>query len=169
MKKRFLEILVVFSLAFIAFFVGNQNYASAARYHGDYTNRFRSILHSNANQMSYYVVGGYFLAGMRGTGDLIFAENERQGGKWDYKRKYGYYDKYRFRGKIITGDDFGNIHYGYVGKAAGFSDRTLETYGGIVQVIGNKRINKAWYRTYYDEPKDNTMIRYGIWLYNHGF
>lgn len=103
-----------------------------------------------------------------GNARSTFGWNEREGGSWDYKRIYGYNDLYPFRGRIINGDDFGNIHYGYVGKAAGFSDYELYKAGGIIQKwSGNYK--KSWYKTYYDEPSDHEAIKYGIWLFDHGY
>ncbi|WP_429675249.1 polymorphic toxin type 44 domain-containing protein [Bacillus mexicanus] len=41
-----------------------------------------------------------------------------------------------------TGEDLGNIHYGYVGRAAGFSDSFLRTAAGAYQIYsGTSRVN----------------------------
>ena len=76
-------------------------------------------------------------------------------------------------------EDFGNFHYGIVGRAFGFSERTLlREAGRAQQAAGTSR--KEWgspgWRinpwggegSYGDDPKDQEMIREGIMYYDSG-
>ncbi|WP_436663986.1 polymorphic toxin type 44 domain-containing protein [Alicyclobacillus acidoterrestris] len=94
-----------------------------------------------------------------------FAYNERQGGVWDIKQYYGYSTLYSYGGELFSGDDLGNIHYGYVGRAAGFTSTTLQTAGGIVQ-IAKSGIKLSWVSSYFDQPSDNVAVNEGISLWN---
>jgi len=70
-----------------------------------------------------------------------------------------------------------NVHYGYVGRAAGFTSLELKAGAGAAQYQEYR--NAEWYRekiaegeigwhTYYDEPEDQAGIRIGLDLYNEG-
>ena len=53
---------------------------------------------------------------------LFFARNVKTGGKWDFKDKNNpeHRSFYWFNDELVTAEEFGNIHYGYVGAAGGF-------------------------------------------------
>jgi len=70
-----------------------------------------------------------------------------------------------------------NIHYGYVGKAAGFTDIELLAGAGMAQlkdhlldpVLEGKDPNRdaiGPLGTYFDEPEDQAAIQIGIDLYS---
>jgi hypothetical protein len=105
--------------------------------------------------------------GIGATGAVYFYNKVKYGGAWDYKLRYGYSTKYIFHGKTITGSDFGNIHYGYVGSAAGFSPITLKTAAGFAQALHNYgSYNPSKMNAYFDEPRDTKMKQLGIDMYN---
>lgn len=67
-----------------------------------------------------------------------FATRVREGGPWDYKREIGW-DKVstvKIDGETyyLTGEDIGNIHYGYVGREL-FKRKTLLSAAGLVQIL----------------------------------
>jgi len=74
-----------------------------------------------------------------------------------------------FNGMLISAGEFGNINYGYTGKAMGFSDKEIYSAGGIIHqatlFLKEKELNLKFYSTYFDEPEDHKMIKYGINLY----
>ncbi|HBC94213.1 MAG TPA: hypothetical protein DCZ10_15285, partial [Pelotomaculum sp.] len=66
----------------------------------------------------------------------------------------------------VTGEDIGNFHYGFVGRAATFEAPLLLSAAGAVQ-IATLHSNPMWYSTYFDEPKDQVMIIYGISMWDN--
>ncbi|EJL30021.1 polymorphic toxin type 44 domain-containing protein [Brevibacillus sp. BC25] len=112
----------------------------------------------NPNINPWVSTGGYFAAKVR------------PGGPWDYKREIGWNN---LRTSVIdgkkhylTGEDIGNIHYGYVGRYH-FSKNTLLSAAGMVQVlVGTARL--SWFDTYFDDPTDQAAITRGIKWYENG-
>ncbi|QDX95851.1 hypothetical protein EEL31_08655 [Brevibacillus laterosporus] len=101
-----------------------------------------------------------------------FAVQVRSGGAWDLKREIGW-DKtrtVRIDGETyyLTGEDIGNIHFGYVGRYH-FGTKTLLSAAGMVQILsGTARL--SWFDTYFDDPTDQKAIRRGInWYLNDSF
>ncbi|MGP3610973.1 MULTISPECIES: RHS repeat-associated core domain-containing protein [Anoxybacillaceae] len=84
---------------------------------------------------------------------------------WDYKNKANKYN-YLLGKKVYTPEQFGNIHYGAVGTAAGFSPLTLLVGAGIAQIRSGN--GGKWY-AFGDDPKDQAMIRLGIGYYTKNF
>lgn len=85
-----------------------------------------------------------------GIGDLQFANNFREGGKWDLKSQEGIFcqqkecggqraENYIYNGEEIRGDSPGNIHYSSVGNQTGYSLGTLLFFGDVVQGFTNIR------------------------------
>lgn len=64
-----------------------------------------------------------------------------------------------FMGRVVTPEDMGNITYGYLGSALGFSEETL--YKGS---FGN-HIIKHGLGKMENEKKDREMVRLGIAWY----
>ncbi|CAI8949879.1 Ntox44 domain-containing protein [Bacillus sp. IT-79MI2] len=98
----------------------------------------------------------------------VFIKLVKTGGPWDYKLKYGPKNEYVFDNQKLTGEDIGNFHFGYVGKAIGFTDIELKGGAGFYQIL-SKTSEWAYYKTYFDEPKDQKMIQLGIDYYNKGY
>lgn len=97
---------------------------------------------------------------------LWFYNRVRTGGPWDYKAHT------KRRVVEVNGDtinpyeDFGNVHYGIVGRAAGFSPQVLLRMAGQNQASGKnpaKRFGHFYGRAPYgDDPRDGEAIRLGI-------
>ncbi|SHK61887.1 polymorphic toxin type 44 domain-containing protein [Paramaledivibacter caminithermalis] len=100
-----------------------------------------------------------------------WAGKVREGGDWDYKRELGWNTEYKIiiGGKVdyVHGEDIGNIHYGYTGRSIGFSQFTLKSAAGLVQVLSGTA-KKEWFNSYFDDPKDQYAIQRGIDMYNNG-
>ena len=70
-----------------------------------------------------------------------------------------------YNGQVLRGDVPGNISYGYLGKAAHFSDFTLRVAAGIAQQFSNagQPVDRTWIFTNWgDAPGDWEFIKIGI-------
>ncbi|NLY76124.1 MAG: type IV secretion protein Rhs [Firmicutes bacterium] len=90
---------------------------------------------------------------------IWFYNQVRNRGPWDYKQLGSQYE------------DFGNFHYGVVGKAGYFPDQVLFRMAGWAQTrSGNyqKENGSPWGKAPYgDDPRDQAMIQKGIWWYKN--
>ncbi|HEO8421307.1 MULTISPECIES: polymorphic toxin type 44 domain-containing protein [Bacillaceae] len=106
-----------------------------------------------------------------GTRHLVagsyFAQRVKPGGVWDYKVQLGTTTKYTvsdLNKSLMTGEAIGNFHYGYVGRSI-FSATTLKSAAGLVQIgVGTSDIK--FYKSFFDDPKDQAQIQKGIDKYN---
>ncbi|GHD42292.1 hypothetical protein GCM10017083_07150 [Thalassobaculum fulvum] len=80
------------------------------------------------------------------------------GRPWDIKREFPRWVRDPAEGFDYGSDLWGNLHYGYIGKAAGFTEFELIA-GAIWQAI---RDTDAWW----DDPKDQAAIRLGFALWD---
>ena len=105
----------------------------------------------------------YFISYVATT--AYFVNKVRPYGKWDIKRyDYKYNDHFIYNGEVYSGEDLGNIHFGFVGSTM-YSPWFLHFGAGVVQIlVGTKW--KYW-KTLFDEPRDSDMIDYGIELYEN--
>ena len=101
----------------------------------------------------------------------IFYELVKSNGNWDYKLEenwerdldvpfLGLDGKFIYNGKITTAEDFGNIHYGFVGTSLGFSPTVLYIGGGYAKCGFNFEILNPPY--YCDDVNDHYNIQRGI-------
>lgn len=96
-----------------------------------------------------------------------FYRQVRNKGPWDFKNNDYLPDK--AAGVIVCGtwyknDMPGNFHFGFVGTAAGFSEKFLMQGAGWAQKrAGNSR--PEFWCTFGDAPDDNEYIRLGVLLY----
>ncbi len=108
-----------------------------------------------------------------------FYYSVNNGGIWGYKipkrwenginvEFLGYNKPFIYNGVITTAEDFGNIHYGFVGSAVGFSPTILFIGGGYA---ANKKtpINIFIKTNYGDSIEDHNAIKRGIDMYNYYF
>lgn len=104
----------------------------------DYTKQLNKVLQENTNIAKKYENISYIETG------LFFYDVEKSGGIWDYKLKdnwerdinvpyLGTKGKFLYNGQITTAEDFGNIHYGYVGSSVGFPSTILFIGGGYAK------------------------------------
>lgn len=96
----------------------------------------------------------------------IFYQRVKPGGAWDFKSQPSwdleYNSTYLYGSVLLRFDDPGNIHYGYVGSAL-FGEDILKIAGGAVQIwTGTSDI--AYWKSYFDDPRDQAMIALGYSL-----
>lgn len=138
----------------------------------DYTQALNQVLITNTIKAS--IVSD--TTGYNG-GTAFFYWVERSNGIWDYKLEknwerdidvpyLGNSGEFIYNGKVTTAEDFGNIHYGYVGSAMGFPEKVLYIGGGYAACGIKKEIFKSPY--YCDSAEDHTSITRGIDMY-YGF
>ena len=100
------------------------------------------------------------------TAGVYFYQRVRSGGIWDYKTFMGLTDRY-YDSELqanMTGETIGNFHYGYVGSAV-FGPTVLKSAAGFAQIVdGNS--NLSYMNSYFDDPRDQRDIQWGIDKYN---
>ena len=73
-------------------------------------------------------------------------------------------DTFFFRGKMISFEEYGNINYGYVGKALGIWDWVIYAGGGYAAVTrGGDTSGNIGY--FFDSERDHDNIAWGISIY----
>ena len=122
---------------------------------------YRSKLYNSASRL-----GGGIASAVALFGTIwFFISKVTDHGEWDIKNsteKYSYKKKMIYNGVVYTGEQIGNIHFGYVGRAV-FKSWFLHFGAGLNQLKkGFKEENIAYF---FDEPDDYEMIEYGIRLY----
>lgn len=94
-----------------------------------------------------------------------FYQFVRNGGPWDYKQTLGSTSTYSVTigGTTfsLTGEQIGNIHYGYVGRAAEIPAITLRSAAGAAQYAAGTSDPSFW-SSYFDDPRDQVEINRGI-------
>lgn len=100
-----------------------------------------------------------------------FYELVRNNGELDLKNQGWNDSEYIFNGEVIPGDGPGNILYGYLGKAFGYSDELLLRAAGYAQTQAgtNEPEWGDWFGSepYGDDPRDQKNIKKGINYYNN--
>ncbi|MEK4671145.1 DNRLRE domain-containing protein [Niallia sp. FSL R7-0271] len=91
-----------------------------------------------------------------------FYNQVRNKGPWDLKQRMNL--TYKIWGKKVSGEALGNIHYGYIGTATGITKATLLSAAGVAQIRAGTSGWKYWYSRF-DDPKDQSNIKWGIDLY----
>jgi len=138
----------------------------------DYSKELNKVLSSNALTVLY-------LKEVKSTdySAVYFYDNVKPRGMWDYKRKeqwkkdvktpyLGVTGEFCFNGEVMTAEDFGNIHFGYVGTALGFPDWMLFIGGGYAsEGISLQLIHYPYFG---DSFQDHINIQKGIDMYYKG-
>ena len=132
---------------------------------GDITTSFSLLMSQNAAYMAYYAyIDQQQLTYPLGTLNE-FRDKVTYGAVWDYKLTFGYSTPYIYNGWNSNGESLGNMHYGYIGRAAGFSRLVLEGAAGIAGIsVGN--IELLYFPTFFDDPNDNSWIQIGENLFD---
>ncbi|PWA12214.1 hypothetical protein DCC39_07220 [Pueribacillus theae] len=97
----------------------------------------------------------------------IFYLLTRTNGLWDLKQTIGDDTTYTFKGSLKTGEYIGNHHFGYIGRAVGFSCNVLRIAAGMYQVY-SRTSNWKYIFSYFDDPKDSKAISDGCTDYDRG-
>lgn len=99
----------------------------------------------------------------------------RDGATWDFKVDFR---RSELPKNITIGDvnlnyqAVANIHFGAIGRAAGFTEEFLLSGAGVFHVYDNGIKRGDWgnvgaLENYFDDPYDAWMIRFGSWLYDN--
>ena len=103
------------------------------------------------------------------TNSFTFYNKVNHNGDWDYKVKdiwekdinVPFTKKFILNGRLTTPEDFGNIHYGFVGRAYGFPATVLYIGGGAAAGFNGP------FSYYGDDENDHYAIKDGINLYKN--
>ena len=134
------------------------------------TSKLYNVMRNNAKKFAEYIKQQVDRNGMvKGLINAFkfFYNKVKTRGEWDLKNrpewKLNKGDCFIFNGKTLRSDDPGNIHFGYVG-AVMFPEKILRVGAGVYQIYsGTSRFNYFW--TFFDDPRDSSMISYGYDLY----
>jgi len=99
-----------------------------------------------------------------------FVDKVKPEGDWDFKAQEDWaldpYTIYVYNDTRLRYDDIGNIHYGYVGRVI-FSSNMLLLAGGVVQIYAGTSDWSYW-KTNFDDPRDQWAIQFGCHLWDKG-
>lgn len=101
---------------------------------------------------------------------LLFFDNVQEGGVWDLKDSLNSSRSYKVsvggevQSETFTGEELGNIHYGFVGRYL-FSQNALLWGGGVVNVMGGNLSLKNCAEYYCDTSNDVAYVLRGINYY----
>lgn len=137
----------------------------------DYSKELNRVLKENAKEAQKYRKKSSYVDSL-----TYFKNKENHKAEWDYKRednwerdiKVPYLEtsgKFIYNGEVTTAEDFGNIHYDYVGKAMGFSNTLLYVGGGYVHCGPNVKVLIGPYNC--DDENDHRSIKRGIDMYKN--
>ncbi len=88
------------------------------------------------------------------------------GGPWDFKVDLTLkgFENVHLAGEWYFYDIVANIHYGYVGRAGGFSTDALLNGAGVAQITSRTSDWSYWWSRF-DDPADQAAILVGIYLW----
>lgn len=119
---------------------------------------------------NYYVIFQSYAQAYAMTA-LDFYNLVKTGGPWDYKQDLGYNTVYRcvIDSYIyyLTGEQIGNINYGYAGSPV-FSKNVLCYGGGFANILSDGSVDWSLMDSYFDDPNDIVEIERGIDYYRTG-
>ena len=132
----------------------------------DWTNKLMNFMNKNVIEFQGYIDTHGLLEAMK-----YFYNNVKDGGIWDIKLQEEWQfepgKKYFFKGEELRQDDPGNINFGYIG-AAYFPLDILCSMAGVNQITKyGFKYGNIW--TYFDDFRDNEMIKKGFYLYKGWF
>ena len=127
----------------------------------DVTQSFRQTLRTNASTVKETTKN----EGLIASGQQFYNKVRNQG-EWDLKQLPEYQGTFKFNDRVIQDQDFGNINFGYTGKALGLPDSVLLVGAGIAQIKAGTSNFSYIMASNGDDLRDQYYIVYGIMLYN---
>ncbi|MBQ8833733.1 MAG: cell wall-binding repeat-containing protein [Oscillospiraceae bacterium] len=132
----------------------------------DLTEKLDALMHQSAAELkSVRVKYGYYVAA------VYYYEKVKDGGDWDIKLtdewKFEEGKTYVYQGRVMRWDDPGNIHFGYVGAIL-FPEEFV-CFGAGMNNITKFGLSAGSIESYYDDPRDQEMMRWGYQLYKSGY
>lgn len=102
-----------------------------------------------------------------------FIYGVKDNGKYDLKTKDEWSDKvFEFQGMILEPQDFGNLNFGYIGRAMGYDLTFLQFGAGMYQLWdhGSSTLYDCITPSFCDDPRDAYFIKMGALAYDaeHG-
>ena len=132
----------------------------------DWTNKLMNFMNKNVTEFQVYIDTHGLLKTM-----FYFYFKVDNGGLWDIKCKEEWQfepgKKYFFKGEELRQDDPGNINYGYVGAVYFPLDILCLMAGGNQITNHGFKFGNIW--TYFDDFRDNEMVKKGFYLYKGWF
>ena len=132
----------------------------------DLTEKLDALMHKNAKTMRSVLAkyGRYYAA-------YYYYHKVKDGGDWDIKRtnewKFEEGKTYIYQGRVLRMDDPGNIHFGYVGAVVFVEEAVC--IGAGLNNISKFGFTTGNFKSYYDDPQDQEMMRWGHRLYTSGY
>ena len=132
----------------------------------DLTEKLDALMHKNAADMRrvYSKYGRIYAA-------YYYYHKVKDGGDWDIKLtnewKFEEGKTYVYQGKVLRHDDPGNIHFGYTGAV--IFEEELVCAGAGANNVSKFGFTAGNFRSYYDDPQDQEMMRWGHRLYMSGY
>ena len=128
----------------------------------DVTNEVNDMMYSNEQMFSEHYRDFYWFAQNVKTDSLVDVKNSVP----DIFARPDYSYHIIYNGEIMRGDASGNIIYGYLGTASGFSEYELLSGAGLYQIYSDRKNPFDFFKGYYgDNIGDGEQIIYGISLY----
>ena len=137
-------------------------------------------MNTNAQSQAVVLMGKYWRSQTpQGMAGALAGWNAlvRGGAIWDFKgdiQLAGYEEAYPNNFKIgretFRYDAFANIHYGFVGRAAGFPELLLTLGAGVNQWQQHHKSNPGLvgpWDTFWDQPYDHWCVVFGSYLYDY--
>lgn len=128
----------------------------------DLTDKLNQFMIKNAKTLEEYSQTHNFIETF-----IYFYDNVKDGGDLDIKLqedwKFEEDKTYTFNGTILRYDDPGNINFGYVGAVLYPED--FLCLGAGVNQISKYGFIFGDFSTFFDDPRDNRMIKLGYTLY----
>lgn len=125
----------------------------------DVTKEVRKII-DDVKQENNHMIG----AGLKSL--PTFYELVKNQGRLDLKNRDSFKTNstYVFKGKLVDADYLGNFVYGNIGRSFGVEEVILFSGAGYAQRQAGTSCHE-FFRTYYDDPKDQEAILEGIFDY----
>ena len=102
---------------------------------------------------------------------IYYYEKVKDGGDWDIKQQEEWHFEqgttYVYQGQVLRMDDPGNIHFGYVGAVI-FPEEFV-CFGAGMNNVSKFGFSEGDFDSYYDDPQDQAMMRWGYRLYVSGY
>ena len=132
----------------------------------DLTEKLDALMHKSAADLKRVQAKyGYYAACM------YYYVKVKDGGDWDIKLqdewKFEKGKTYVYQGRVMRWDDPGNIHFGYVGAIL-FHEEVV-CFGAGMNNMTKFGFSAGDFESYYDDPRDQEMMRWGYRLYKSGY
>ncbi|PDX93064.1 hypothetical protein COM78_20725 [Bacillus thuringiensis] len=163
MNKRF-SILFLLTMA-ICFGFSSSVFAGTIP-PNDLTTTFSYTLKRNALLISYQCEEDKKYGSYPSNTYSFFVNRHLDGGEWDYKSVYGSKNTYIFDNRAMTGEDLGNMHFGYIGRALGLTTTQLLSHEEMNKIWSSQFV-KDWSKGYFDEVKDRIWIMKGAQMWDN--